>query len=136
MSQHEQKHVYVVWKVKSGIIAGEKLLLMYQIISSCYMARHVSVQSLCFHPASVLRRSCWGLTEESGMEVWGVGWDELRGGGGVSLKGIITVSPEYVHNHSVKQTGVGERREHISICVISSCSSTRWEESGADDHLI
>lgn len=25
---------------------------------------------------------------------------------GVSLKGIITVSPEEVHNHSVKQTGL------------------------------
>lgn len=32
-------------------------------------------------------------------------WGEWEGGG--SLKGIITVSPEYVHNHSVKQTGVG-----------------------------
>lgn len=46
-------------------------------------------QSLCFRFASILRWGAWGLKEDR------------NGGKGASLKGIITVSPEDVHNHSV-----------------------------------
>lgn len=40
----------------------------------------------------------------------------------MSLKGIITVSPEDIHNHSVKQTGV--RREESTFPFNSSWSSS------------
>lgn len=57
--------------------------------------------SLCFCLAAALRQSRWALEEES------------DGGEGAPLKGIVTVSPEDVHYHSVKQTGV--RREESTF---------------------
>lgn len=77
----------------SVIIAGEKLLPMNQLISFCYGPSLLLLlslsQSLCFRFASILRWGAWGLKEDR------------NGGKGASLKGIITVSPEVVHNHSV-----------------------------------
>lgn len=133
----------------SGIIAGGQaaarvpahLVLLWPVTSPLLFS-YLFVLSLCFDPAGVLRRrDCWGLTEErdggGGCGGVGVGW-------GGSLKGIITVSPEYVHNHSVKQTGVGREESTFPSVFTSSWSSrlpgasTRSpsEKSRAADHSI
>lgn len=114
------------------------------------MARHFSSSlqlSFCFKS---LLRPCrrpetTGLLGTDGGERWRWGlWGGWEWGGGGSLKGIITVSPEYVHNHSVKQTGVGREESTFPSVFTSSWSSrlpgasTRSpsEKSRAADHSI
>lgn len=78
----------------SGIIAGRKLLHKYQLISFWYdssfllLSEPSSDQVFASALLASLRWSRWELKEERG------------GGDGCFLKGIITVSPENVHNHS------------------------------------
>lgn len=91
-----------------GIIAGEKRLHKYQLVSSCYVPSRLLLsllrpleKRLCLCPRR--RPGAEPLVTEGG-ESWV---------GGASLKGIITVSPGDVYNHSVEQTGSGERRERV-----------------------
>ena len=93
------------------------------------MARHFS--SLCRPPFKSLLPPCRRPEAE---------WLGTGGGGrwrwGASLKGIITVSPEDVHNHSVKQTGVGREKRayfHLSSSWSSllPVSSTRLTVGGS-----
>lgn len=67
---------------------------------ACHLFSLPSCVILCFRLAGVFETERLGV---GGGERWR--W-------GAFLKGIITVSPENVHNHSVKQTGAG-REEGI-----------------------
>lgn len=92
-----------IWKIKnievmSGIIAGKKLLHKYQLISFWYGPSCLLLSEPSF--VQVFASALWASLDGAVRD-----WRRTDGGEGLLLKGIITVSPEYVYNHSAKQWG-------------------------------
>lgn len=99
---------YYCWRQAAAHVPAH-LVLLWPVTSPLQPS---FVLSLCFDPAGRPETELLG-TDGGERWRWGCG-----GGWGGSLKGIITVSPEYVHNHSVKQTGVGREESTFSSVLL------------------